>query len=115
MDAMKTGNLKKFNDSRKRREHWRRGEAILTNHVTECSLGIDLEANQEFFIKKGVYLLLEKLKTFVYRNLFRKVFKFCQSTLPEKTRNQIPLGHLQVTNNPPRRGGHTTPRSQEKR
>jgi hypothetical protein len=48
MDAMKTGNLKKFNDN--------------------------LEANQEFFIKKGVYLLLEKLKTFVYRNLFRKVY-----------------------------------------
>jgi hypothetical protein len=43
-------------------------------HTVNMVWSIDLEANQEFFIKKGVYLLLEKLKTFVYRNLFRKVY-----------------------------------------
>ncbi len=32
-----------------------------------------LETYQEFFISKGIFLILEKLKTFVYRNLFRKV------------------------------------------
>lgn len=34
----------------------------------------NLQANQRFFIQKGIYLILEKLKIFVYRNLFRKVY-----------------------------------------
>jgi len=33
----------------------------------------NLEKNQKFYIQKGIYLILEKLKIFVYRNLFRKV------------------------------------------
>lgn len=33
----------------------------------------NLEKNQRFYIQKGIYLILEKLKRFVYRNLFRKV------------------------------------------
>lgn len=46
ISSIKSGNLRQFNDS--------------------------LETHQQFFIKKGIYLILEKLKTFVYRNLFRK-------------------------------------------
>ncbi len=34
-----------------------------------------MERYQEFFIKKGIFLILEKLKTFVYRNLFRKAHR----------------------------------------
>ena len=32
-----------------------------------------LQANEQFFIKSGVYLILEKLKIITYRNLFKKV------------------------------------------
>lgn len=32
-----------------------------------------LRAQQEYFIRQGIYLILEKLRTFVYRNLFQKV------------------------------------------
>ena len=45
--AIKNGDLEKFNEN--------------------------LQQNQRFFIQKGIYLILEKLKIFVYRNLFRKV------------------------------------------
>jgi hypothetical protein len=38
------------------------------------SFNESLERHQEFFIKKGIFLILEKLKTFVYRNLFRKAY-----------------------------------------
>ena len=31
-----------------------------------------LEANEKFFIKAGIYLILEKLKIITYRNLFKK-------------------------------------------
>jgi hypothetical protein len=31
-----------------------------------------LPAQQAYFIRKGVFLILEKLRTFVYRNLFQK-------------------------------------------
>eukprot|EP00164_Ancoracysta_twista_P014506 GFYU01023654.1.p1 GENE.GFYU01023654.1~~GFYU01023654.1.p1 ORF type:complete len:411 (+),score=98.93 GFYU01023654.1:59-1291(+) len=33
-----------------------------------------MHKHQEFFIRKGVHLMLEKLKLLVYRNLFKKVF-----------------------------------------
>lgn len=33
----------------------------------------ELQANEQFFIKSGVYLILEKLKIITYRNLFKKV------------------------------------------
>jgi len=48
--AIRTGNLKSFNES--------------------------LEKHQEYYIKRGTFLILEKLKTFVYRNLFRKVERY---------------------------------------
>lgn len=43
-----------------------------------------LENNEKFFIKCGIYLILEKLKVITYRNLFKKV------TLLMKT-HQIPI------------------------
>jgi hypothetical protein len=47
-------------------------------------LNAALEANEKFFIKSGIYLILEKLKITTYRNLFKKV------SLLMKT-HQIPL------------------------
>ena len=32
-----------------------------------------LQKNEGFFIKCGIYLILEKLKIIAYRNLFKKV------------------------------------------
>lgn len=37
------------------------------------SLNNALEKNEAFFIKCGIYLILEKLKIITYRNLFKKV------------------------------------------
>ncbi|EGC31284.1 hypothetical protein DICPUDRAFT_156889 [Dictyostelium purpureum] len=48
VQAIKTGNIKQFND---------------------C-----LSTHQNFFISKGIYLILEKLKIICYRNLFKKVY-----------------------------------------
>eukprot|EP00457_Paulinella_chromatophora_P009431 gb/GEZN01009498.1/.p1 GENE.gb/GEZN01009498.1/~~gb/GEZN01009498.1/.p1 ORF type:complete len:405 (+),score=56.53 gb/GEZN01009498.1/:77-1291(+) len=56
----------------------------------------DLEQYQEYFIRKGTFLMLEKLKTTVYRNLFRKVYT--QYTQLEykgtKNANHLKLVHL---------------------
>ncbi|XP_062566068.1 myosin-VIIa-like [Saccostrea cucullata] len=38
------------------------------------SLNNALEKNEAFFIKCGIYLILEKLKIITYRNLFKKVY-----------------------------------------
>lgn len=40
-----------------------------------------LRSNEKFFIKAGVYLILEKLKIITYRNLFKKVLVFTLSCL----------------------------------
>ena len=47
-------------------------------------LNESLEQNEKFFIKCGIYLILEKLKIITYRNLFKKV------TILMKT-HQIPI------------------------
>jgi len=47
-----------------------------------------LTAHQNFFISKGIYLILEKLKIIVYRNLFKKVF------LMNTGGNKIPIGNF---------------------
>jgi len=49
---------------------------------------------QEFFIKKGIFLMLEKLTKDVYRNLFKKVHKFCQIYGEANKKNQIRLNML---------------------
>jgi len=43
-----------------------------------------LEANEKFFIKCGIYLILEKLKIITYRNLFKKVSNLMKT-------HQIPI------------------------
>jgi len=43
-----------------------------------------LETNEKFFIKCGIYLILEKLKIITYRNLFKKVSNLMQT-------HQIPI------------------------
>jgi hypothetical protein len=53
-----------------------------------------LEEFQEFFIRKGIFLILEKLKIFVFRNLVRKVHQYNAKTLTEK-QNLLHLTVLQ--------------------
>eukprot|EP00823_Brevimastigomonas_motovehiculus_P002693 TRINITY_DN1622_c0_g2_i1.p1 TRINITY_DN1622_c0_g2~~TRINITY_DN1622_c0_g2_i1.p1 ORF type:complete len:413 (+),score=76.81 TRINITY_DN1622_c0_g2_i1:61-1299(+) len=70
IQAIRSGNLKSFN---------------------EC-----LEKHQEFFIRKGVFLVLEKLKTTVYRNLFKKVYKYVQNDSSQTKKNQLTLPLIQT-------------------
>lgn len=51
--------------------------AEVVSAVTEGNLTrLDkaLAANEDFFIKSGIYLILERLKVITYRNLFKKVY-----------------------------------------
>jgi len=68
VESVKRGHLKLFNDS--------------------------LETHQEFFIKKGIYLMLEKLKSTIYRNLFHRVYKFVQNEDSMKNKHWLPLDVL---------------------
>ncbi|XP_050343447.1 PCI domain-containing protein 2 [Nymphalis io] len=64
----------------------------LTSVVKNGDLrGIDriMEMHESFFIKAGIYLIVEKLKIIAYRNLFRKVF------LAENT-HQIEIASFQA-------------------
>ncbi|GAM25401.1 hypothetical protein SAMD00019534_085760 [Acytostelium subglobosum LB1] len=59
--GMKTGDIKQFN---------------------EC-----LSSNQNYFIQKGIYLIIEKLKNIVYRNLFKKIYLINGNA-------RVPIGHF---------------------
>lgn len=48
-----------------------------------------MEEHEEFFIKCGIYLIVDKLKLIAYRNLFRKVYLILNT-------HQIPVESLQV-------------------
>ena len=48
-------------------------ERLETKYQTFARLNSALEANEKFFIKAGIYLILETLKIITYRNLFKKV------------------------------------------
>jgi len=61
VDSIRGGNLKQFNET--------------------------LEEFQDFFINKGIFLILEKLRNFVYRNLFRKVYFYNLKMCPEEKIN----------------------------
>eukprot|EP01132_Coremiostelium_polycephalum_P009923 gene9923-12168_t len=61
VESIKSGNIKQFN---------------------QC-----MATYQNFFIAKGIYLILEKLKIIVYRNLFKKVHLIT-------TGIRIPIGHF---------------------
>lgn len=68
VDSIRTGNLKEFNEA--------------------------LVQHQDFFIKKGIFLLLEKMKLYVYRNLFNRVRKIWEAAEPEKG-HMLPIEVLQ--------------------
>lgn len=71
IEAIKQGNLGQFNSN--------------------------LEKHTTFFINKGIFLILEKLKTFVYRNLFRKINKYNLTHQPSYAKkNQLQLNTLQA-------------------
>jgi len=46
--------------------------AVKTGNMGEFNRGID--ANEEFFVQKGIYLLLEKVRILTYRNLFKRIY-----------------------------------------
>jgi putative ubiquitin-RnfH superfamily antitoxin RatB of RatAB toxin-antitoxin module len=46
-------------------------EAVKQGNILQLNKAIQL--HEVFFIKCGIYLLLEKLKTITFRNLFKKV------------------------------------------
>ena len=48
-------------------------KAIITGNIKLFNQQFELY--EELFINKGVYLIVDKLKTVIYRNLFRKVYK----------------------------------------
>lgn len=59
----------------------------VVNAVTEGNLlrlNEALAANEDFFIKNGIYLVLERLKIITYRNLFKKVYLLLKT-------HQIPI------------------------
>ena len=47
--------------------------AKATNSGNLKLLNKAMEQHEAFFVKCGIYLILEKLKTITYRNLFKKV------------------------------------------
>lgn len=63
--AIRRGDLKAFNDN--------------------------LVRHEDFFIRKGIFLILEKLRKFVYRNLIRKVYQYGQRDESHKRKALIPL------------------------
>ena len=52
---------------------WNLVEAVVQGHLKNFEQV--LETHESFFIKAGIYLIVEKLKIMAYRNLFRKVFR----------------------------------------
>ncbi|XP_073988112.1 PCI domain-containing protein 2 [Rhodnius prolixus] len=51
---------------------WEIGEAVRGGNARKLTEAI--ETHQEFFIKSGIYLILERLRLVTYRNLFKKVY-----------------------------------------
>lgn len=57
-----------------------------------------IEKHESFFIKCGIYLLVEKLKFIVYRNLFKKVYFIKGTHLLDLAAFQSALGFVGETN-----------------
>mmetsp|Transcript_24234 Transcript_24234/g.42902 ORF Transcript_24234/g.42902 Transcript_24234/m.42902 type:complete len:410 (-) Transcript_24234:181-1410(-) len=68
--AVKTGDLKGYNDA--------------------------LRQNEDFFVQKGVFLVMEKLKKFVYRNLVKKVLVYVQNDDSQPHKSRIYLKTLRA-------------------
>lgn len=49
---------------------WEVAEAVKCGRLN--NLNSAMEKHQSFFIKSGIYLILEKLKLIAYRNLFKR-------------------------------------------
>jgi hypothetical protein len=53
--------------------------------------------HQEFFVRKGIFLIIDQCKIYVYRNLFRKVHNVHKSLEADaKKANQVPLASFQT-------------------
>lgn len=64
---------------------WEVVEAVKSGRVNQLS--DVMQKHQTFFIKCGIYLILERLKIITYRNLFKKVY-LCENS------HVIPMDHL---------------------
>ncbi|XP_075214175.1 PCI domain-containing protein 2 isoform X2 [Lycorma delicatula] len=64
---------------------WEVVEAVKCGKVYQLSDA--MQKHQTFFIKCGIYLILEKLKIITYRNLFKKVYLLSKNPV-------IPMDHL---------------------
>ncbi|GFG29799.1 hypothetical protein Cfor_00231 [Coptotermes formosanus] len=62
-------------------------EAVKQGNILQLNKAIQL--HEVFFIKCGIYLLLEKLKTITFRNLFKKVYLLMKT-------HQIPIDSLLI-------------------
>lgn len=49
----------------------------------------EMNRYQEVFIHKGTYLILEKLKTLIYRNLFKKIYQTVR-------KDNIPISQFEI-------------------
>ncbi|CAH1402798.1 unnamed protein product [Nezara viridula] len=58
---------------------WEVGEAVRCGNSRKLTEAI--EVHQEFFIKTGIYLILERLRLVTYRNLFKKVFLITKNSV----------------------------------
>ncbi|XP_077300020.1 PCI domain-containing protein 2 isoform X2 [Arctopsyche grandis] len=68
-------------------QFWELVEAVKQGNLKQIDTVMD--KHQSFFIRAGIYLIVEKIKILAYRNLFRKVY------LIENT-HQIPVSSLQA-------------------
>jgi len=67
--------------------------AIRAGHIRNFNAALD--HHQDKFLSKGIFLILEKLRYIVYRNLFRKVYLYNSKKDP-KNSHLLNLSHLQA-------------------
>lgn len=68
-------------------QFWELVEAVKQGNLKQIDAVMD--KHESFFIKAGIYLIVEKIKILAYRNLFRKVY------ILENT-HQVPISSLQA-------------------
>lgn len=56
----------------------------------------ELKKHEEAYIKKGVFLTLEQLKMFVYRNLFSRVLAVQQARPTNTKKSLLPFDVMQL-------------------
>ena len=60
------------------------------------SYNVVLREHEDFFISRGIFLILEKLKKLVYRNLIRKVHTIMRNDESVKRKEQIKLSYIRA-------------------